>query len=68
MDQRLHPHFPKKGDLRIIKNYRGITLTFIAAKIYYALLLYCIKLEVKKILFGKLRKVFVEIALQFHRF
>ena len=31
-------HFPKKGDFGIVKNYRGITLTFIAAKIYNALL------------------------------
>ena len=30
--------FPKKGDLGLAKNYRGITLTTIAAKIYYALL------------------------------
>ena len=30
--------FPKKGDLRLSKNYRGITLTSIAAKIYNALL------------------------------
>ena len=30
--------FPKKGDLRLAKNYRGITLTSIAAKIYHALL------------------------------
>ena len=30
--------FPKKGDLRLAKNYRGITLTSIAAKIYNALL------------------------------
>ena len=29
--------FPKKGDLGIAKNYRGITLTSIAAKIYNAL-------------------------------
>ena len=28
--------FPKKGDLRLAKNYRGITLTYIAAKIYNA--------------------------------
>ena len=27
--------FPKKGDLGLAKNYRGITLTSIAAKIYY---------------------------------
>ena len=32
-----HP-FPKKGDLGLAKNYRGITLTSIAAKIYNALL------------------------------
>ena len=30
--------FPKKGDLRLAKNYRGITLTSIAAKIYNVLL------------------------------
>ena len=30
--------FPKKCDLGLAKNYRGITLTFIAAKIYHALL------------------------------
>ena len=29
--------FPKKGDLGLVKNYRGITLTSIAAKIYNAL-------------------------------
>ncbi len=29
--------FPKKGDLGLAKNYWGITLTFIAAKIYNAL-------------------------------
>ena len=30
--------FPKKGDLGLAKNYRGITLTSIVAKIYNALL------------------------------
>ena len=30
--------FPKKGDLGLTKNYQGITLTPIAAKIYNALL------------------------------
>ena len=30
--------FPKKGDLRLTKNYRGITLTSIAVKIYIAIL------------------------------
>ena len=34
----MHPSFPKKGYLRLAKNYRGITLTSIAAKIYNALL------------------------------
>ena len=32
----MHPPFPKKGDLGLVKNYRGITLTSIAAKIYNA--------------------------------
>ena len=32
------PPFPKKGDLGLAKNYRGITLTSIIAKIYNALL------------------------------
>ena len=41
--------FHKKGDLRIAKNYRGITLTFMAAKIYNALLLNRIELETDKI-------------------
>ena len=42
--------FPKKGDLRIAKNYWGITLTSIAAKIYNALLLNHIKPEIEKVL------------------
>ena len=36
MDEGILP-FPKKGDLGLAKNYRGITLTSIAAKIYNAL-------------------------------
>ena len=36
--KRCIPPFPKKGDLGLAKNYRGITLTSIAAKIYKALL------------------------------
>ena len=32
------PPFPKKGDLGLAKNYRGITLTPVAAKIYNVLL------------------------------
>ena len=38
MDEGMHPPFPKKGDLGLAKNYRGITLTSIADKIYNALL------------------------------
>ena len=39
-------HFPKKGDLRFAKNYRGITPTAIAAKIYNTLLLNSIEAEI----------------------
>ena len=42
--------FPKKGDLSKTSNYRGITLTSIAAKIYNALLLNRIQPEMEKIL------------------
>ena len=42
--------FPKKGDLGDAKNYRGITLTAIAAKIYNTLLLNRIQPELEKIL------------------
>ena len=41
--------FPKKGDLRLAKNYRGITLTFIVAKIYNALLRNCIEPKIENI-------------------
>ena len=41
---------PKKGDLGLAKNYRGITLTSIAAKIYNALLRNCIELKIDNIL------------------
>ena len=41
--------FLKKGDFGIAKNYQGITLTSIMAKIYNALL-NCIEPEIKKIL------------------
>ena len=50
MDKELHPPFPSKSDLRIVKNYRGITFTSIVAKIYNALLLNRIELEIEKIL------------------
>ena len=42
--------FPKKGDLGLAKNYRGITLTSIAAKIYNALLRNRIEPKIDKIL------------------
>ena len=42
--------FPKKGDLGLAKNYRGITLTSIVAKIYNALLSNCIEPKIEKIL------------------
>ena len=38
MDKGCILPFPKKGDLGIANNYRGITLTSIAAKIYNALI------------------------------
>ena len=40
--------FPAKHDLGIAKNYRGITLTSIAAKIYNVLLCNCIKPKIYK--------------------
>ena len=42
--------FSKKGDFRIAKNYRGITLTSIVAKIYIARLINHIEPEIEKIL------------------
>ena len=42
--------FPKEGDLRIAKNYQGITLTSIVAKIYNALLHNRIEPKIEKIL------------------
>ena len=42
--------FPKKGDLGLAKNYRGITLTSIAAKIYNALQRNCIEPKIDNIL------------------
>ena len=45
----IHP-FPKKDDLGLAKNYRGITLTSIAAKIYNALLRNRIEPKIEEIL------------------
>ena len=42
--------FPKKGDLGLAKNYRRITLTSIAAKIYNSLLLNRVQPKVEKVL------------------
>ena len=42
--------FPKKGNLGLTKNYRGITLTYIAAKKYNALPRNCIESKTEKIL------------------
>ena len=42
--------FPKKGDLGLVKNYRSITLTSIAAKIYNALLRNRIEPKIENIL------------------
>ena len=42
--------FPKKGDLGLAKNYRGITFTSIAVKIYNALLRNCIEPKIENIL------------------
>ena len=49
--------FPKKGDLGLAKNYRGITLTSIAAKIYNALLRNRIEPKIDNI-FGKTQNGF----------
>ena len=64
--------FPKKGDLTIAKNYQGISLASIAAKIYNALLCSCIEPKIENILrknqngFWKNRSVTSEI-LTIHR-
>ena len=42
--------FPKKGNFGLAKNYWGITFTSTAAKIYNALLRYCIEPKIEKIL------------------
>ena len=52
--------FSKKSDLGISKNYRGLTLTEIATKVYNAL-------KLKKF-FGKIRMVFRKINPQLHWF
>ena len=48
--------FPKKGNLRLAKNYRGITLTAIAVKIYNALIRNLSEPKIEKILKKNQRK------------
>ena len=50
MDEGMHIPFPKKGDLGLAQNYRGITLPSIAAKIFNALLRNRIEPEIDNIL------------------
>ena len=50
MDEGCILPFPKKGDLELAKNYRGITLTSTAAEIYNALLRNRIKPKIDIIL------------------
>ena len=59
--------FPKNDDLGIVKNYRGITLTSIVAKIYDTLLLNRIESEMEEILW-KNEMVFEKIDPQHHKF
>ena len=46
----MHPPLPKKDDLGLANNYRGIPLTSIAAKIYNALLRNHIEAKIDNIL------------------
>ena len=59
--------FPEKGDLGIAKNYRGITLTSIAAKIYNALLRNRIEPKIRTYL-GRTKMASEEIDPQRHKF
>ena len=58
--------FPKKGDLGLAKNYRGIILTYIAAKIYNALLRNRIEPKIDNILRKKTKMASGEIDSQPH--
>ena len=58
--------FPKKGDLGLAKNYRGITLTSIAAKIYNALLRNRIEPKIDNI--EKTKMASEEIDLRPHKY
>ena len=59
--------FPQKGDLGLAKNYRGITLTSIAANIYYALLRKRIEPKIENI-FRKNQNGSGEIEPRRHKF
>ena len=66
--------FPKKGELGISKNYWGITLTSIVAKLYNGLLLNCIEPVIEKIVrknqngFRKNRSTTSQILTIHHKF
>ena len=59
--------FPKKNELEITKNYRGIPLSGIAAKVYNVHLSLIYDMWLRKLL-GKISVVFVEINPQLLRF
>ena len=58
--------FPKRGDLGIAKNYRGITLISIAVKIYNALLCNPIEPSIENL--GRTKLAFEEIYPRYHKF
>ena len=60
--------FPKKGDLGLAKNYRGITLTSIAAQIYNALLRNRIEPKIDNILRKKPKWLPEKIDPQPHKY
>ena len=59
--------FPKNGDFGIAKNYQGITLTSIAAKIYNTLLRNRIEPKLRKYLW-RTKMAFGEIDPPHHKF
>ena len=60
--------FLKNGDLGIMKNYRRIALTAIAAKVYNAMLLNCMQQKKWRKFWGWIRVVFREINPWLNRF
>ena len=50
MERRMYTAFPKKRNLSLTKNYREITLTSIAAKIFNQMILNRIRPEIDPIL------------------